>query len=1626
MRNIILKNKNFSAVLALLVAVFFVARINSNATLHTVHVVDGAGALLADTTVYAVVYGDNGPDAGVTLMDYTNAQGSVTFNLTDSNSYNIYASKQDYGPTVRQQIYNPGGTPPVWAHSGLGDMISTVTLGVSLDTMTVGGISVTIAGGTGSSILFGNVMKTANYKDLAMSVCATGAGGGCTMFFDNVPTAAADIYSVGVFDPAADGGQGKGEGANVTSAITAGAVANVALDLTNALPPDYSASEGDKSMEETRRDEINSGNIAVEGVVSDINYSSVTVPWGGVSLQVMDPTSGDMWNHYWTHVDENGRFQFFGLTLGTTYYAQAFGGCRMGGDNRCYDGYQSTATLTYPTPSYNDFVYEDSTTIKILRIGLEELAAGEASIGVYVRDDSGRALPGAMVNIWPDGDNWHGDENVTPICGAHDWEIDKSTPGFANANVQATTGYALLEGLRPGNYQINVWTPFNNEGVTYNAGPDGEWKWCENNNNCHRGCYPGSEDDWRVTVDTDGYVSVYNTTGAFVYSQVSSVTVYVQMSTLQVTGNFTGVLTFPSRTDLSAEPITIALRGRCENDGCVPGNFDVIGDDPYEVPSSTYTFSVDVASLTGSSPAQYWLEVMSDYWGVVREGGGDSEVTFTSASVVRNMRFAPAGRITGNLKKPDGTIFTPGQQTDGSWVNAWVQSEGKSVDSWGGGEVRQDGSFKIGGLLPGTYELSPQAWGNVNYASQEPSPVVTVVANADTYGDAKFVNGELVAFNASTASLPSIESVDGHGGEKWKGIRMPAGTVIKGDNVIDVLEDNDWNRTFWFVLPDEDQCSYQAIRSSGGWCPRYVPTGKAYDFYLLRSGEFGEAEDGQEIPEIYSYFTIISSSKNVIVSEDKRSAPDIVLDTYNTVTPVHLEMPVAGVDNGATLTGDVIAQNIIRQQDFESLGGSFENFVKYIPTIALYNSSDVITSAGMVTPPPSVIEGTVGDAIDEAVTSEDWSAWVTATTDLGWAYEIRGIPAGNYTMIGLTPNYPPYTKQITIGVENTTTTIDINWDTEVGSGATLEGVVRTTAAVAIENAKVRIESKVLTKAKSFTTESDGAYSAAGLGAGIYKVHAYADGYAPASAVVDVYGNTTFTQNLSLNEAGGIITGTVKELTMTRRGPVRVPVSGAKVVAYNDTYNEEFINDELALYTAETSTAGVYRLIGVVPGDVYKIFVKSPGRYIASFSTAAIAGTRSGIDFDLDQKPLDIKLVTYEDGSNYLIKILNPNDFATGRMWYENEASGFDVDVATEIVINDSDFQPDGSILKNVPVSDLSSLLSYTLHIEATPDSGGADVIKELTFGLGISNAQESIDDEMVGFSDDGANEVEAGGDDNSSLVIPAGSMIQTSSEAFPTLTFTENSSTTLTGGQAVFDGTFMGSAYTLEFSSVQFTGKPIELQVAYDRSAVGDDPSQLILYHYNSATTEWEEVAGADPVAENGVMNVRVNLNGLQGFAAHRNGKQGMAAFATGGQGFVYNPMSNGSGSGAFMVGVGAATGAANADGKFKQYNYPNPFNLKTKTITVRSGSGGVPTSIKGTYIVITPTSGGTATFKIFNLAGDKVREFSRGVTANIYNYIHWDGKNKSGSDVASGVYFCSVDAPGSDEKKPIKMVVIK
>ncbi|MBN2564542.1 MAG: T9SS type A sorting domain-containing protein, partial [Candidatus Eisenbacteria bacterium] len=85
--------------------------------------------------------------------------------------------------------------------------------------------------------------------------------------------------------------------------------------------------------------------------------------------------------------------------------------------------------------------------------------------------------------------------------------------------------------------------------------------------------------------------------------------------------------------------------------------------------------------------------------------------------------------------------------------------------------------------------------------------------------------------------------------------------------------------------------------------------------------------------------------------------------------------------------------------------------------------------------------------------------------------------------------------------------------------------------------------------------------------------------------------------------------------------------------------------------------------------------------------------------------------------------------------------------------------------------------------------------------------------------------------------------------------------------------------------------------------------------------------------------------------------------------------------------------------------NAPNPFNPETEF------RFGLPW-------------GALVRLEIYDLAGRHVRTLTEGHFAAGWNTVSWDGRGDGGERVASGVYFCWLQADGSSARR--KVVVLK
>jgi hypothetical protein len=1575
----------------------------------TIRVIDVNGARVSGATVYAVHLGATGPSGADSLIQTSDVNGEVSFTLDDGKAYEMIADKQGLGPTARKQFFDPSHLHVNGNDSTTHEILLNETLANR------GTIVAHVTNASPNTFISGSVRKTSDQKPVAFGGCTADNTGTCDVTFNNVNPGNAGTYDVGVYDSV----QNRGNGTMVNSALTAGNSVTVNIDIDQGLPPDTSANSGGNNQNQGPQD-----GATVRGVVVSDADDSEHLTCGHVGLMIRDSGTGQVFDYRGEPVGQDGRFEFRGLQA--QRYFMRISGCPTSVNGHYIPGWESDTARTdgsldtWDFEISNDQANNRETVTHVVELPLA--AAGTASLKVKVRQNVsgilGTGIPFSQVNLWPDGGMWN-NFGTSLECNGFD-STATNNPGFSQANEQATNGTVVLQNLNPGNYVVSAWTRFSQTPANFNGGPDNEFNWGPGVRGCNNNI-SNSADDLRLTINNDNSVQVFDINGNDVSNtyvslenSIPTISVGVVTEANNAAGRIQGTLNFPETADLRNNPIVL-IANRCDENGCT-GNFAAVGGQD-STPAASYPYEIRVPNQINSEDAQYFVEVVSDIWGVIRTG--DDRVVFTDGAtdVTRNYNFAPAGSVTGFLYKPDGSPLIPGQTQNGylsAEIDARCQSSGAHA------RVNNDGSFTIGGLLPGDCDLFPRIYGGgTTYAAKSDADKVKISVGETATKNVEVVNGVGVAVD-----VPNFGSLPPPQGEaqNYEVYMANAGNPLSGSLINAVLVHEDEKNSLRYVPLGNGPCGNGW---PGGFCPEYKATGEAKDFYLLRRWSI----DGG----FYQSMTFLGKVENVAISQDNVSNPPVNIQG-TPVTPIHVNLPASRTIEGARVGGSVVAENFLRERDFDSFGGDFSNFLKYIIQVVARDANGKILAAGLVTPEPDAIAGDTGAQIDQAVADQDWEAFQQVFSELPFAYQLRGLPTNTeITLIATTPNYPSLVKKVTTGADGSVTTLNLNFDTEVGSGGTIAGTIEDSNGDPIPTASVEIKSPGI-EDLHLTVDANGSYSAPGLPQGPFKVSVEADGYASSSKRTVISGAETDTVDFSLTLAPGSITGNVTELSATDLGIVNRPVSGATIVAYDDTINAQNPGQPLSLIKTQTDDEGAYEIKGLITGHEYDLRVSADGRFPETDSVTATGGVVTGIDFELKPLPLVVNLVISHDNENnqFKFEIKNPDNFESGNVYYYNSANAFDVGTAIDIS-NSFDQLPNGSLVATLADSALDANLIYNLRVDAVPADGGQNVVSEARFGINLKfNSELNIADQMAGdpTEENGVpgNRV-VGGDGVTGFDVDPGTILQNSDADLPMAQISiEDGDTAVTDP----DAEIYGDVTTITLNDVVFTENPVILNLPVD---VNDEDllanqDDLVLYEVvNGELVQVTDEVAFDPVT--GSASAPVNFGdtisaqadipgGLGGQSA-----LGMSAIRTS-SGYQNNPRAAASGSAMFVIGKAQAGGVTSS--AYKQYNFPNPFNLKPKTVSLRNGTSGVATSISGTYIVVAPTGSGSVdiTIRIYNVAGDMVREFKTPATSGQYNYVEWDGKNSAGDDVASGVYFAAVDAPGAPKKEPIKMVVVK
>ncbi|MHB2026406.1 MAG: carboxypeptidase regulatory-like domain-containing protein [Elusimicrobiota bacterium] len=1659
----------------------------NNSDLNVV-VQNAQGQPVPGAAVFAIVFNAAGPDPNATQISSTDATGTANFSgqngntLTDADNYTILASSQGFAPSAAQQF---GNGPLHWAAN---PAPSTPTVTITLSSAGVSGvgeIDANVTNATAGSLVFGQVGLQGGGSPAAFGLLrANGSGAGVLQAY-NVAFALAGTYNVSAFVP----GQNASVNAAVNSNLNSGSpyISGIALNFTNGVPP------------QTNLSQQSGGNLSALGVVTDTN--SIPLPGIQVNFNASYTNQyGQQQNDFrGFQTDQNGNFQLYGLVLGATYYAQVFGSCNPG-TGQCYQGFQDQG----PTPGVHDVAYLSSASVVSLQIQLLQSQGGGGTMAVQImgKDAQGNVfpMPQTQVNVFPDGSPWQ--INGSPGCAG----TTASNQGNAQFNVQTSTGFAFLRGLAPGNYLLSACSSFGC--YMFNNGPDGKFNGGPNSNYGHCG-----GDDFRVTIDTTnlngagngaGDVEVYDSSGDLL-SQSSTATVVVPIPTGAADGLIKGTLTFPSGgINLAQDPITISLQPNCQNGNCqgIFGGFFVLNS-----ASTGPTVNYDIPVSTGES---YYFNINSSYWGAVLPGGNQIQPDLTSTgTVVVNLSFAPAGRILGNLIKPDGSAYT---LPSNSFSYIGINAEGGG-NSWGQAQLNQDGSFIMGGLLPGVYHLAAQAQSNFPYAVKQPLPTVTVTANQDSNQNVYLDYGVSVLPVVSTTTLPPFSIVGNcpqNGGgecppESWGVFALPQGTPWTAATASNLLNgSNNVSGIFNFTASSgtvNNPCN-GAYMTAPGFCYNnalaVAPTGgTAYDFYAARMGKFDQQDlaGGSRI-----YLVFEASDKNVAVSRNQANTTIVCASgscpggpapqTEGVVQQVSFGPPTSlAAMPQAVVAGTVTASNIITQQQFRQLGGDFNRFLTYLPWAFLYDSSGTLKAMGMVTPSPLAV-GPLQTQLNQAVGSGNYAQFqaLMSTGTGGWGpvgYEIRGLPADTtYQMVLTSFNYPPFKEQIYTGSAGSTTTWNVNLD--ANPGESLSGVVESTNSIAVAAASVLIQAPGIPD-QTVATDSLGNWQINGLAAGSYTITVTAAGYVLEAQSVSVSGSGSLTvPAFLLPISDSFISGRIyTNDPICAAGDfscipwVTTGLSGAAVLAYDDTVNESSPSAVLPLVRAVSNSSGVYELNGLQAGDVYKVFADAHaqdgrGYYVSNETFTATAGGIYGADFALTPKPLTVNVYGHPNGSNYEFDITNYQEFSSGAAWIGT--SPFSKATSTDV---SSGFAPSpgNGLVLDYPTANLTPGIVYILHLEAQPTQPGVPlVIREIPFGIDLpNNACQDVDESLLGDGSDvnaqglPLNEaaLDSTGQNGSGISFPAGSIIPSvSTGAVPSMCMSSIADSTgaiaiapqqvmtASGEKSVLGvltpmglvnvpslAAFASNIYQIQLSSINYTSRGIDLTFAYDQteaSNLGD----LAVFSYSTATVQWTQVPGTqtiDPVHGTITISQVKSLSSVLGLSA--DSPLRAEALSSGGG---YRPNANSSlrpddlGLFAILHPSALGTGANTfSGGSFKIFNFPNPFNLSQKTVSLNTTSSNpcasAPANVttSGTVIkfeVPTNVSGGHAVLRIYTISGRLVTALDQGsIAGGQCYYTTWDGHNRQGAAVADGIYYGILSVPGvSSRTATFKMAVIK
>lgn len=1592
----------------------------------TVTVRDSAGSPVPNALVAVISFlSTGGPDQSESDIKLTSTDGApVTFNIQSNIDYMVLVSKQGMSPTIKDQM-GPG-YPPIRT-SGADISITRTLAADSLLNSSSGRVACTVTGLPDGTLVFSDVQNAQTDTAVAFSM-AKSASGSAVVHILNVPVSAANTYRIYCGVPHL----GLGYPKDLAAEVTAGSVTAVTI----------SSSVFTLASQVDRQDEP-SGELSFEGVIVDA--ANAPIKDCAVALKKKNPLAQDGW--IWNNpidvaevrTDFSGHFAFYDVEVDS--YAVQIG--KKGYEGRFISG-QNEQGLR-PDRDSDRFISEENGKITLL------IAIGKISGRVIMWSEAGALpVPNANVNVWSDWSSWPqvASGTATSSGGGYDNYYTTGPARSARGNAWVNTnanGEFVIEGLSHGNFTVAVNSEFiqMQSEFHYNKGANNQYDWNGSENAGH-----SHADDLRVTVSAvDFKCNVYNSSGIVVNSDIGTNPVDICISTyVPQAGTISGRITFDvpeTAINISADsPIMLWAYEQNNTGENQKRYFKAISG---AITDRTYDYTVNAATGT-----RYWLEVRSKSWGVVGRVDMNADLASQDSVTGLNFRMAPAGRLRGIVRLPDGKIFKR------TWTQAYedrieLQVNGTTVDCYGWGDVKDDGYFEITGLIPGTYDLMtrnermvfssgktlPLEWPNMSLSG------VKIRGGEEIYLEVQLKNGALVS--PKTPSMPPVPAPPSPytvSNTKYGILMFPSSEGATRDSLVTLLGSKDsYDKNIAF--------KYDGT-SADPWGQRRILPGR-YDFILSRVDSFMTGGDGNEEPGDHYCVTVISQRKNVEIS----------YDPLKPNTTAYLEFE-SGTLGQSELTGTVGGDGTFTQKDVDIITRSgMEKFLTYIPSVMLYDADGQFKGFSMALPLLTRVE-----QWDEKIRANsftlDWFKSELANYPL--IYRAKRLPAGQYVAVFETPNYPPMIRKVSLASgENT---LDVDFDDNTIVGSSLEGVVKSTDNIALGDCAIVLKHRTVNK--TIVTGSDGTFSVAGLPTGVYRLSINKPGYAPAAAKFGLGKDRKYftgADAILLSRSNSSIEGTVYSQKM----PMPKVIVGAKIVAYNETYNTQNPAKMLPVLTTKTDEQGYYIIDGMIAGNLYKVYVLASGKLlewktIGTDQNPLSPGTNTGMDFVLRALPPRMKTTmtkVYENGRflyRFIIespkKIINPSNPASLAAPYcryspITSASGaFDAAKAVEVLpnIGPEIANPEGGKIYTyslkIPV--LQDSEYYKLRVEAT--DGANEYSEDLVFGPKIeARAKKDMKEEIA---EGGDITIDDTGTDTTQITVDPGAFTPTGAEtstlsqnnveipiggflsAMPNFNLSRTGSTKSAAMAKIVESIVASDVYEVALADAQ-VNKSLSLNLKFDMTKVSDaEFADLQICQFNGYLDKWETVKGAvtvDPISN--VVSVDVDSVENASGSSSRSPRAGKSVIRNGM--YAANSAASTSQSGVFAVFKQDPASAKKYTGsEFELINFPNPFDLKTKTVTMQDANSNNQQTITGTLFKysLPSASGGHVKIYIYNLAAELCKEMDEGDReGGYYYYTEWDGKNDNGEECASGVYFALAKIDGKKlNSKPLKIAILK